>query len=402
MARSTTSIVLITIYFIVLLFITSLLLYFQPISSSIQSFFQQGVEKSPKTCDIYKGKWVYDPNRTKYYTNSCVVIAEGQNCRANGRPDMGYEDWRWRPDECELPRFDVKQFLRLMRNKTLAFVGDSIARNQMQSLLCMLLEEETDFKNHGYHNGSIKMKRWYFRRTSTIIARIWSSWLVDTTEESLEFAPEGFPKVHLDIPDKTLMEFLPTLDIIVLSSGHWFAKKSAYVINNTIVGGEHWWPKDAGEMKINSKDAFIISLDTVLDAIMNHPKFSGLVIVRSYSPSHYNDGAWNTGGSCGGEVQPASEVVRDGDSESMHAMQMKGFEDAVMTLKDGGSRMRMMDITEMFSYRRDGHPGPYRSPDSNKPKEGPKAQDCLHWCMPGAVDTWNEILAEIIRREYNG
>ncbi|ONK65776.1 uncharacterized protein A4U43_C06F860 [Asparagus officinalis] len=343
MARSTTSIVLITIYFIVLLFITSLLLYFQPISSSIQSFFQQGVEKSPKTCDIYKGKWVYDPNRTKYYTNSCVVIAEGQNCRANGRPDMGYEDWRWRPDECELPR-----------------------------------------------------------RTSTIIARIWSSWLVDTTEESLEFAPEGFPKVHLDIPDKTLMEFLPTLDIIVLSSGHWFAKKSAYVINNTIVGGEHWWPKDAGEMKINSKDAFIISLDTVLDAIMNHPKFSGLVIVRSYSPSHYNDGAWNTGGSCGGEVQPASEVVRDGDSESMHAMQMKGFEDAVMTLKDGGSRMRMMDITEMFSYRRDGHPGPYRSPDSNKPKEGPKAQDCLHWCMPGAVDTWNEILAEIIRREYNG
>ncbi|ONK56282.1 uncharacterized protein A4U43_C10F6090 [Asparagus officinalis] len=86
----------------------------------------------------------------------------------------------------------------------------------------------------------------------------------------------------------------------------------------------------------------------------------------------------------------------------MHAMQMKGFEDAVMTLKDGGLRMKMIDITEMFSYRRDGHPGPYRCLDSNKPKEGPKAQDCLHWCMPGAVDTWNEILAEIIRREYNG
>ncbi|ONK80228.1 uncharacterized protein A4U43_C01F15330 [Asparagus officinalis] len=79
------------------------------------------------------------------------------------------------------------------------------------------------------------------------------------------------------------------------------------------------------------------------------------------------------GGSCGGEVQPTSKVVRDGDSESMHAMQMKGFEDEVMTLKYGGSRMKMMDITKMFSYRRDGHPGPYRCPDSNKPKEGPKA-----------------------------
>ncbi|ONK61436.1 uncharacterized protein A4U43_C08F29900 [Asparagus officinalis] len=85
----------------------------------------------------------------------------------------------------------------------------------------------------------------------------------------------------------------------------------------------------------------------------------------------------------------------------MHVMQMKGFEDAVMMLKDGGSRMKIMDITEMFSYRRDGLPGPYRFPDSNKPKEGPKAHDCLHWCMSGAVDTRNEILAEIIRREYN-
>ncbi|ONK80313.1 uncharacterized protein A4U43_C01F16280 [Asparagus officinalis] len=84
------------------------------------------------------------------------------------------------------------------------------------------------------------------------------------------------------------------------------------------------------------------------------------MIVKSYSPSNYNGGPWNKGGSCGGEVQPTSEVVRDGDNESVHAIQMKGFKDAVMTLKDGGSRMKMMDITEMFSYWRDGHPGPYR------------------------------------------
>ncbi|KAK3220920.1 hypothetical protein Dsin_014890 [Dipteronia sinensis] len=64
-----------------------------------------------------------------------------------------------------------------------------------------------------------------------------------------------------------------------------------------------------------------------------------------------------------------------------------------------------MDITEAFGYRHDGHPGPYRSPDPNKitkrgPGGKPPPQDCLHWCMPGPVDTWNELVLETIRREF--
>ncbi|KAL7184865.1 hypothetical protein ACSBR2_026918 [Camellia fascicularis] len=46
--------------------------------------------------------------------------------------------WRWKPDECELPLFNAVQFLELVRGKTLAFVGDSVGRNQMQSLTCLL------------------------------------------------------------------------------------------------------------------------------------------------------------------------------------------------------------------------------------------------------------------------
>lgn len=61
-----------------------------------------------------------------------------QNCQGNGRPDKDYENWRWKPDQCDLPRFNPKKFLELMRGKTLAFIGDSVARNQMESLLCIL------------------------------------------------------------------------------------------------------------------------------------------------------------------------------------------------------------------------------------------------------------------------
>lgn len=61
-----------------------------------------------------------------------------QNCMKNGRPDSAYLYWRWRPHDCDLPKFAPLKFLQFMRNKTWALVGDSISRNHIQSLLCML------------------------------------------------------------------------------------------------------------------------------------------------------------------------------------------------------------------------------------------------------------------------
>lgn len=89
-------------------------------------------------CDLYHGSWFYDSSGPVYTNNTCPVITQMQNCQGNGRPDKEYENWRWRPAECDLPRFDGKKFLELMRGKTLAFIGDSVARNQMESMLCLL------------------------------------------------------------------------------------------------------------------------------------------------------------------------------------------------------------------------------------------------------------------------
>ncbi|WRX18331.1 Trichome birefringence-like [Theobroma cacao] len=89
-------------------------------------------------CDLYHGNWFYDPQGPLYTNNSCPVLTQMQNCQGNGRPDKEYENWRWKPSKCDLPRFDAKKFLELMRGKTLAFIGDSVARNQMESMLCLL------------------------------------------------------------------------------------------------------------------------------------------------------------------------------------------------------------------------------------------------------------------------
>ncbi|KAA8533820.1 hypothetical protein F0562_031337 [Nyssa sinensis] len=188
-------------------------------------------------CDLYHGKWVYDSTGPLYTNNSCPVLTQMQNCQGNGRPDKEYENWRWKPAQCDLPRFDAKKFLELMRGKTLAFIGDSVARNQMESMLCILWQVEAP-KNR----GNKRMQRYYFRSTSTMIIRIWSSWLVHQTSEPFDYAPEGVVKLHLDVPDEGFMEFIPNFDVIVLSSGHWFAKQSVYILNKKIVGGQLWWP----------------------------------------------------------------------------------------------------------------------------------------------------------------
>lgn len=354
-------------------------------------------------CDLYHGNWVHDPLGPLYTNNTCPVLTQMQNCQGNGRPDKDYENWRWKPFQCDIPRFDPRKFLELMRGKTLAFIGDSVARNQMESMLCILWQVEVP-KNRGNRN----MQRYYFRSASVMIVRIWSSWLVKVTSEPFDYAPAGVDKLHLDAPDPKLMEHIPNFDVVVLSSGHWFAKQSVYILNNEIVGGQLWWPDKSKQMKVNNIQAYAISVETILTALATHPTYKGLAIVRSYSPDHYEGGAWNTGGSCTGKVKPVAlgELVENGHTNTMHEQQVTGFNRA-MEKATNKSKLTLMDITQAFQYRHDGHPGPYRSPDPNKitkrgPDGRPPPQDCLHWCMPGPVDTWNELVLEIIKREYEG
>ena len=93
---------------------------------------------STHKCDIFSGEWVPNPDAPYYTNETCRDIHEHQNCMKYGRPDFDFMKWKWKPDGCELPVFNPAQFLELVRDKSLAFVGDSVARNHMQSLICLL------------------------------------------------------------------------------------------------------------------------------------------------------------------------------------------------------------------------------------------------------------------------
>ncbi|CAI9105479.1 OLC1v1004409C1 [Oldenlandia corymbosa var. corymbosa] len=90
-------------------------------------------------CDLTKGKWVFDERYPLYTNKTCPYIDEGFNCVGNGRLDKDYMRWRWQPQDCNFPSFNATKMLESIRGKRLVFVGDSLNRNQWESMLCLLM-----------------------------------------------------------------------------------------------------------------------------------------------------------------------------------------------------------------------------------------------------------------------
>jgi hypothetical protein len=51
-----------------------------------------------------------------------------------------------------------------------------------------------------------------------------------------------------------------------------------------------------------------------------------------------------------------------------------------------GTNLQLLNITLLSQLRAEAHISKY---GGGKPRA---TQDCLHWCLPGIPDTWNEIL----------
>ena len=57
----------------------------------------------------------------------------------------------------------------------------------------------------------------------------------------------------------------------------------------------------------------------------------------------------------------------------------------------------IVNITQLSEYRIDGHASVYTESQgqklTNKQKARPRLYaDCIHWCLPGVPDTWNQLL----------
>lgn len=65
---------------------------------------KQSRSKLKNECDLFDGKWVRDNSYPIYAAGTCPWIDEPFDCFLNGRPDNGYEKYRWQPKHCNVPR----------------------------------------------------------------------------------------------------------------------------------------------------------------------------------------------------------------------------------------------------------------------------------------------------------
>ncbi|XP_057799112.1 protein trichome birefringence-like 34 isoform X2 [Salvia miltiorrhiza] len=83
-------------------------------------------------CDLFSGRWVFDDvNYPLYEEGKCSFMKNEFACQKHGRKNVEYQQWAWKPHNCQLPRFDGRKLMEKIRGKRVVFVGDSLNRKSM-------------------------------------------------------------------------------------------------------------------------------------------------------------------------------------------------------------------------------------------------------------------------------
>ncbi|KAF7021054.1 hypothetical protein CFC21_034065 [Triticum aestivum] len=347
---------------------------------------EQGASPSKsKECNHRNGRWVPDKRRPLYSGFGCKQwLSESWSCRLTQRTDFDYEQFRWQPEACDMPEFEASQFLMRMQGKTIAYVGDSLGRQMFQSMMCMATagEERADVEDVGAEYGFVlapgakRPDGWAYRfpSTNTTILYHWSSTLCDL-EPLNPSDPATSYAMHLDRPPAFVRDNLHRIHVLVLNTGHhWNRGKLRANKWEMYVSGSPNRNKNIAAIW-KAKNFTIHSVVKWLDAqLPRHPHLKAFY--RSISPRHFFNGDWDTGGRC-----DSTSPLAKGSGISLNRSEDTDAEGAVM-----GTRVRLLDVTALSRLRDEGHISRY----SIKATQG--IQDCLHWCLPGVPDTWNEIL----------
>ncbi|PWA80256.1 TRICHOME BIREFRINGENCE-LIKE 27 [Artemisia annua] len=346
---------------------------------------------SDNVCDYTNGKWVHDNKGPLYNSSACGTIKDGQNCVSHGRPDMGYLYWRWKPNKCHLPRFDPNTFLQLVKDRHLAFVGDSLARNQLESLLCLLAT--VSVPNLVYTSGEDnKFRKWHFASHNVNVSVYWSPFLVKGFEKSVEVP---YNRLHLDSVNDVWAKDLDEIDMVVLSIGHWYLHPAVFYYGDTVLGCHSC--NDKNYTQVGFYDVYGMAFNTTLKALVDK-KID--VIVTTFSPAHF-EGDWDSLDACS-KTKPFEENERklEGMDYEMRRKEMEQVVAAKENAKNSKDfRLEALDVTKIALMRPDGHPGSYMYPNPfANGKRDRVPNDCVHWCLPGPIDTWNEIMLDIMKR----
>lgn len=316
------------------------------------------------SCNLYKGRWVYDETYPIYDAKSCPFVRREFDCQRYGRPDSMYLKYRWEPDRCKLPRFDGRDFLRRWIGKKIMFVGDSLTLNQYGSFLCML-------------HAAVPNARINFTRTDTLTTVRFEDYKVSVVYYLSHYLVDT---VGVKIGQILKLDSIENgrawlgANLLVFNTYHWWATKGAAQGWDYVQDGDKIM-KDMDRTLAMSKALATWAkwVDSNVNPAATKVFFQGL------SPSHYHGNDWGDSPrrSCSGQTKPMNGSLYPAGPLAEQAI-------VKIVLNRMSKPVSLLDITLLSQLRVDAHPSKYNGVKFRN--------DCSHWCIAGLPDTWNQLL----------
>ncbi|KVH94883.1 PC-Esterase [Cynara cardunculus var. scolymus] len=294
------------------------------------------------------------------------VIGEAEMAEDYSFEGCDFFNGSWVYDNKSRPLYKEKQFngtalLEKLRNKRVVFVGDSLGKNHWVSLLCLIDSWITE--------PSHKVAEWH----GSLI----------TFRASIE-SIEKHAKNWVDA------------DILVFDSYTWWLEP-----NMTLLWGSFENPNRTSieSGRVRRYEMALKTWSNWLDAHLNRSKTR--IFFISLSPDHKEGGDWGKamGENCFNETEPIMEQGYWGKGSDTDLM--RTAQSVVQDLEKKGFNIQLLNITQLAQYRKDAHPSLYKRhwvPPTEQELAHPLwYADCVHWCLPGVPDVWNEILYSYIR-----
>ncbi|KAF5202047.1 trichome birefringence-like [Thalictrum thalictroides] len=261
---------------------------------------------------------------------------------------------------CSIYRFNASDLLERSRNGRIVFAGDSIGRNQWESLVCMLVQAVSNYSTVYEEKGkSINKHKGYL------------SMRFDDYNLTVEYYRVPF-LVNVGHPQHNFSDQIQKA--IKVDQLHWYSKWwiGADVL---IFNAGHWWNEGK-----TTKMGFFFEEEGFVNTTMG--------VMEAFR----RNGTWIDGGACDSFISPETNYNKLENEPLNNRIVFTTVEQT----KDIYKNVQFLNITYLTEFRKDAHISKYR--ESTKDM---MVQDCSHWCLPGVPDTWNELLyAHLLSKGY--